>query len=869
MALRLNERCEEALLVKNDLALSLKRLCELAAQRAHEARLSAEENDQTADHFAQCLTCGCVALKLLRRANPGALDNALQFLRNSCLSEQLIERLEQGLSVEWPDLSSCLDAIVGETDVAEAGPQIIIDFYEGFLAAYNPQKRKRRGVYYTPQPLVSFVVNSVDRYLQHEFGFETGLAEATILDPAMGTGRFLLGAIDCIREAMFTRWKGAGCTSEEVGSNWQTFVADQLLPNLYGFELMPAPLLLAHVQIAAHLAESGFRARPQDRLQLFQTNTLDPQPLPTPLTQGSEQTQRELADLKHKGGFDVIIGNPPFSGVSSNMNEWIDGLLKQPLTPESNEAGYFSVDGQPLGERKHWLQDDYVKFFRYSQAKVDQAGRGIVALVTNHGYLDNPTFRGMRQSLLATFPTMTLIDLHGNVKKKERGPNGHRDQGVFLAEQGIAVGFLRRSDSNGEQEVRRGDVWGSRADKLTLLAGSTAQEVARQKIVPKSPDYLLEYRDETHLAEYEKGWRICDIMIEGSTAPVTARDGFVVALTGEELCGRLEEFRDLSISDEQIREKYFQNTRSAKYPAGDTRGFKLPAARRSLNQREQWRDAVQSCQYRPFDRRAIYWDSDMVDWPRPEVSKAVMTPGNFALVVRRQMPPSQPCNYFWASELLVLDGVIRSDNRGSESVYPVHRVEEGELRGNFCGEFVRAVEEAWGLSWINQGRGDPVKTVGPEDIAAYVYALFHATEYRTRYATFLRSDFPRVLLTRNSDVRDCLRREGCRLLDAHFLRVEGEVSQFDSGDVDYRYPRHDGEQVLINQKQVLATVCEEVWEYRVGTRQPCRDWLVARRGRTLLPDDVQHYGKIVAAIRQTLECVKAIDRVTVLSEFGV
>ena len=319
-----------------------------------------------------------------------------------------------------------MDAILENFGHSTRQEDPVVHFYETFLAAYNPQERERRGVYYTPEPVVSYIVRSVDHLLKEKFHRPTGLADTNtmILDPATGTGTFLYFVIREIYEAL-----------ENQRGTWDTYVRNHLLPRVFGFELLMAPYTVAHMKLGIELREMGYTFRDEGRLGVYLTNTLEE------TARASEamfsQFIAEEADaataVKRDRPIMVVLGNPPYSGHSANKGKWIDGLVRD----------YYFVDGQPLGERNpKWLQDDYVKFIRFGEWRINQTGEGVLAFVTNHGYLDNPTFRGMRQQLMQTFTDIYIIDLHGSARKKETAPDNSADENVFDIMQGIAIGIF-------------------------------------------------------------------------------------------------------------------------------------------------------------------------------------------------------------------------------------------------------------------------------------------------------------------------------------------------------------------------------------------------------------------------------------------
>ena len=784
-----------------------------------------------------------------------------------------------------------------------------VGLYESFLAKYDSGARKRRGVYYTPQPVVRFIVRSVDEVVRSHFLLDDGLADTSrwadvvnrspsendvgtqtgqeafirVLDPAAGTGVFLLAVIDLIHEICSSKWQRRGMTVAEMTAQWNRYVQQVLLARLTGYEVMLASAAIANSLIRLKLAQTNFYysesvpciVRVHNPLMgPFETDL--PHVPPDNLGVVTESTSVDRSDSLRSGRklarATVVLGNPPFSGISSNKGTWIDGLLKGVLPDGQQVAGYYHVDGQRLAERKHWLQDDYVKFFRYAQWRIEESGCGVVGFVTNHGYVDNPTFRGMRQCLLNTFTDLFVIDLHGNRKKHEQTPSGMLDENVFAIEQGVAVGiFARLPGRQSAGTITHAELWGREGDKFRELNRNTVLNLTSEKVEPSLPNYYFFPHDNTLRGEYERGFRLSDIMPIHSTAIVTARDRFVIDINKEDLVARMARFRDAKIDDAEIRSQYFTRTRSTKYPAGDTRGWKLHDARLRAAADADWRSRLKLCQYRPFDERWIYWADWMIDWPREEVSRNLLDTPNIALIARRQMLRSQVCNFFWVSDLIPVDGIIRSDNRGSESVFPLYTCSTDNGRkqvrqANFTDQFVTAVCRSVGWRWLPTGSGDLRATVGPEDIFHYCYAMFFAESYRGRYADLLRTDFPRVFLTSNAGLMRRLCQLGQRLSSMHRLQnVTPDLELFkmtgEKADVQVGrgYPRHVGLDVHVSKTHYFSGVSASIWNYRVGAHQVCRKWLRDRRGRKLNDADIIRYRTILAAIAGTLEHAVQID----------
>jgi hypothetical protein len=607
------------------------------------------------------------------------------------------------------------------------GDRLPFDFFEHFLAAHDAGHRRVRGVFYTPRPIARFIVAQLDRQIREEFGIPGGLADPVtwsefaarhpgavipreaspdepflqVLDPALGTGVFLDEAIDLIhrrfRDGETPAPSLRNSKEEDTlkrtlhAADWDDYVQRRLLPRLFGLEIMLPACVVAHLRVADRLAQTGFSFERPARIEIHLADTLA----------GPATDRRSLfpaasdrySEAGHRGRrvavdqcFTVLLGNPPFSGISQAEGRWISDLLQGVERRMKPLANYFEVAGQPLGERKHWLQDDYVKFLRFAHWKIEQAGCGLIGLITNHGYLDNPTFRGVRYQLLQTFPRIDVIDLHGNRKKKEICPDGGKDENVFGIDQGTAIGLFRRVPGESGPQFRHRELWGRTESKLESLnreaermqgvaaadsdAAASGKKLGRELSL-QPPHFFFVPRDDSLAVEYRRARSLVDIFPINVTAPVTARDHFVVAFERDELIERLSEFRDLSIPDDTIRRR-FTNSRSRKHAPGDTRGWSLAEARRRLAADDRWADKIRTCWYRPFDRRYVYWSGEMIDWPRDEVLGHMLAGRNLALIARRQMLPSQPCNYFWIADDLVLDGLIRSDNRGSESVFPLY-----------------------------------------------------------------------------------------------------------------------------------------------------------------------------------------------------
>jgi predicted helicase len=534
----------------------------------------------------------------------------------------------------------------------------VVHFYETFLAEYDPDLREMRGVYYTPEPIVRYIVKSVDVILKRYFKIEDGLADAskakvsktlaggrtdahrvTILDPAAGTGTFPREVISRIRDHIVqSGQKGA----------WNSYVSQHLLPRLFGFELMMAPYAVCHMKLGLQLAETGYDFRVNERLRVYLTNSLEEAHKLSGLPLFAEQLAREAAEAgeaKQDYPVMVVLGNPPYSGHSANKGEWMNNLLRGYDTiAKQTTANYFECDGKSLGERNpKWLNDDYVKFIRFAQWRIEHTGYGVLAFITNHGYLDNPTFRGMRQALMETFDDIYILDLHGNSKKKEKAPDGGKDENVFDIQQGVAIGiFVKRK--NGKKtvpaRVYHADLWGTREtwggpkDDQQLMSGKyhwlSAHDVTTtkwEKLNPETPNYLFIPQNTKLLKEYQAGWKVTDIMPINVLGFQSHRDQFAIAFSRELLKKRLEDMADSKISDQE-----FANI----YDVKDNRDWNLTAARRKASSLKDPGDVIIKCNYRPFDTRYCIFSDIAMDYPRTELVNHVAGKSNICINLVRQ-----------------------------------------------------------------------------------------------------------------------------------------------------------------------------------------------------------------------------------------
>ena len=865
-----------------------------------------------ADMYAQTIAYGLLSARITDPERRSADDLAAHMRTNPFLKELLetflhvggrrgksggpgIDFDELGVSevVELLDEAN-MDAVV--RDFGDRNPQEdpVIHFYEHFLAAYDKKQKVSRGVFYTPRPVVSYIVRSVDELLRTEFDLEDGLADTTtwgemakrhkdleipegtsptrsfvqVLDPATGTGTFLVEVIDLIHKAMVEKWKTQGHAENTIGALWNDYVPKDLLPRLHGYELLMAPYAIAHLKIGLKLYETGYRFESNERARVFLTNALEPasnNQLTLGFLPALAHEAQAVSDIKRKQRFTIVIGNPPYSGISSNMSEAAQRLVD----------AYRVVDGSPMSERKLWLQDDYVKFLRLAQIVIEGAAVGVLGYITNHGFLDSPTLRGMRQSMMATFPSLRLLDLHGNANKKERAPNGSDDKNVFDIRQGVAICIAIRKNRG---DTKHRDVWGLRETKYDWLRSNSAASTSYEAFIPSSPFYLFKRQHVDRRDEYESlGFKITDMMPCFGLGFQTSRDHLVVGFTRDDLKERIEQFINPDHSDSEIRDLFFPGKSVANYEAGDTRQWSVARARRALRADSNRMSQIRLGLYRPFDLRWILYDKRMVDWPRPEVLGHMLKP-NVCLLANRQSKEE-----FAAFCAIALPERKIAAVYDASSCFPLYldqdALDTSNVRNvNFSGTFLRALADALGVDQ-NGPHGLP-NGLAPKEVLHYVYAIFYSLDYRRRYRELLSVDFPRVPLPGSLDLFRKLAEAGRELLSLHVLespKLRKPITSYagprtpevarvgwsdstvwlDAGKTSARESHRATKRGTMG----FRDVPEEVWDFHIGGYQVCHKWLKDRKGRTLSNKDIVHYQKIVVALNETIRIMAEIDEV--------
>jgi predicted helicase len=731
-------------------------------------------------------------------------------------------------------------------------------FHEKFLERYNPQLRGSRGVYYTPDPVVSYIVGSIDSVLRSHFNLRNGLAEISedmlLLDPACGTGIFLQAIIDHIRNE-FQKTRDP--------ESWQDYVHLSLLPHLFGFELLPVPYVIAHLKLAMQLAALDIpeperqrwanRFRHDEQPNIYLTNTLE-EVKETLIRQAQERGTYQLV---------VVLGNPPFAGHSSNKGQWITTLIDtyKEGCPELKKPG-----------QAKWLSDDYVKFIRFAQWHIEQVGYGILAFITNHSYLDNPTFRGMRRSLLQTFDDIYILDLHGNRKKHEQAPDGSKDENVFDIQQGVAISiFVKWRDSESLATVHHADLWGLREayridalgqatlsdGKYAWLSGHDLASTPWKLLNPQAPFYLFSPQESRYLEEYNTGWSVADIFRpNGDPAPgvVTCHDEFAISWTKNEACAKIESL--LSTETEEEARQLFRLCSQNQW---------LYRIAKSQLEQNTWHQDLTEILYRPFDRRWTIFNRSVTVHRRERVMRHMLDGINIGLAIGRagHVIDQDEWDIAFCTRYITDFNLFR---RGGNNLFPLYLYDHAATRTckvNLAVNFIVDCTRRLGLKWIPFGHGDLKDTFGPDDIFTYIYALFYSPAYRKRYAPFLKFDFPRVPLTSNVALFRALCSYGDRLVNMHLMDQHLQpISVFPVPGTNYVSEiSYKKGQVWINATQYFDDVPWEAWDFSIGGYQICKKWLKDRRGYTLSDDDVTYYQHIVAILAETSNVMHGIDAV--------
>ncbi len=848
-----------------------KDFADVYAQTIAYGMFAARLHDPTLDNFSRQ-----EAAELIPKSNP-FLRKLFGYIAGPDIDDR-IKWVVENLSEIF--LACNVEEILKNYGKATKMEDPIIHFYETFLSEYDPKLRKSRGVWYTPQPIVNFIVRSVDEILKTEFDLPQGLADTSkttikvntqipdkrsstgykqmerevhnvqILDPATGTGTFLAEVIKLV----YKKFQG------QQGI-WSNYVEQHLLPRLNGFELLMASYAMAHLKLDLLLTETGFTPKSNQRFKIYLTNSLEEhhQDTGTLFANWLSSEANEANHIKRDTPVMCVIGNPPYSGESSNKGKWIMDLMddykKEPGGKENLRE-----------QTSKWINDDYVKFLRYGQHFVEKNGCGVLAFINPHGFLDNPTFRGMRWNLLKTYDKIYTIDLHGNAKKKETCPDGTPDINVFDIMQGVSINIFVKTGKKKTNElgkVLHYDLYGKRNFKYDFLNKNSIQSIGFKELPNTAPMFYMVQRDLEKEEDYKKGVSLNDLFKINGNGITTAHDTFVIKDTKQELLQWFNDFRN-SERDEDYLHKRFGVKKK--------KGWDILEGYDNIKNAEDLSVYAKKLRYRPFDDKYIFYEDKLV-WRTVRKIMNNYNDSNLGLLCPKAFKDASFSHIFITDK--ISEAIFLSSQTGSNAMnLPLYiysetneqqTIVQSEKRTpNLDVKIIDDIAKKLALTFTNE-KETTKGTFAPIDILDYIYAVLHSPTYREKYKEFLKIDFPRVPYPEDQDTFWKLVKLGEEIRQIHLLEsptVEEYITQFQiEGDNIVNIPKYIDGKVYINDTQYFDNVPQVAWELFIGGYQPAQKWLKDRKGRKLEFDDIIHYQKIIVALFETNQLMKEIDKI--------
>jgi hypothetical protein len=846
--LKLKEVMRETL-VKS---LDNEKFSDMYAQTLVYGLFAARYNDKTPENFSRL-----EAIDLAPKTNP-FLKNFFGHIAGASFPERLRFIVDELCEVfTHADVHKLLTNFYGkEKDSRDP----IIHFYEDFLREYDSKKKMEMGVFYTPKSVVDFIIRGVDNILKREFNLKNGLSDTEkikikikedyqpksltkkekekigqkiekekeihkvqILDVATGTGTFLNEAILEIYKS-FTNQEG----------KWKSYVDTELLPRLHGFELMMASYTIAHLKLGMTLDSLGIDINNlKNRIGIYLTNTLEE-------AGNTENTgnlfgfmdsiaeeSREASIIKKDTPIMCVIGNPPYSGISQNKEYKLNNDYKVEIGGK-----------EKLKERKNWLDDDYVKFIRFAESLIEKNGEGIIGMITSNGYIDNPTFRGMRWHLRKTFDKIYVLDLHGNSRKKETAPNGEKDENVFDIMTGVSIIFgikANKGEKKDLADIYKYDLYGLREYKFNELDNSDIENIEWVKLPVESDIWKLEG---TGKKEYEKGFSLAELFPVNTTGIVTGIDKYSIFYKKEELIT----FVDRVMSSSNVEQDF--NIKKSR---------RASVAERVKDLKYSFNKGIIKINYRPFDirftlpfQRNEFW----INSPRVDIMSNFINKENIGMVYCKQVK-SGDFHHISISDNIMESSFISNKTGEINTIAPLYiYTEQNEKIPNLN-------KEIW--NEINKVVGE----TAPENILDYIYAVLHSLKYRKKYNEFLKIDFPRVPYPENKETFWSLVKLGEKLRGLHLMAdesVNNYITTYNESGTDIVDKIiYKNENVYINENQYFGNIKKDIWEYYIGGYQPAQKYLKDRRGRKLSLNEIDQYQRIIKVLSETIKIVNEID----------
>ncbi|WP_139453157.1 type ISP restriction/modification enzyme [Campylobacter armoricus] len=872
-------------ILKDELLLSIENEALISLFNTFKETLYKELSyEEFCDSFAQTLTYSLFLAKLNNDTTKEIdLNNAKKFIPKSfplirSMSGFLDDSFENLESIKWLleeiisiinhiDITSIIKELnkTGEKDLFNR-PTILsthkdpyLHFYETFLASYDPKLREVRGVYYTPAPVVIFIINAIDEVLKQDFNHKKGLSEAldkniTLLDFATGTGTFLL---ESFRKAL-----------EPINKNSVNYNPKALINKFCGFEFLIAPYTIAHLKISQSFKEEfNSPLNDNESLKIALTNTLYSKS--TTQEENSQNTLFTLADLTNEfkkaqkikeEQILIITGNPPYSGASSNkglyedeikisyglepskanlndeQKKWISSYLKEKskLNTSTFKAIY---EKHKLENEKNpkWLLDDYVKFIRFAQSKIDSQENGIFAFISNNGFLDNPTFRGMRYSLMQSFDKIYILNLHGDTNKKEKAPDGSKDENVFDIMQGVSINiFIKQNAKTKNTKIYYYDLYGKRKDKYEFLYENDLNSIEWTLVKNNEPFYLFLPQNNDLLEEYNKGISVKDIFMLSSVGIVSAKDSILISTNTEKL-------------KQQIYSYY--NEFDKKY--------------------------IKEIAYRPFDTQKIYFDIEKIERPRIETMEHFLEGKNLGLSIPRQLKGSKTEWNHCFLTTTITDQALTSGGNGPNNIFPLYLYPTTRSKKFLKKENPNFNEENFISKIENFKENFRVfiddfykEKFSPEDILGYIYAALFHKNYREKYLDFLKIDFPKIPFVENKKTFKNLSKLGLKLINLHLLKDEeldsnvGEALIKDTKNKNLKIEKikydKTTKELFINENLYFNEVSPEIYEFKIGGYAVLDKYLKSHKEEDI---DHKHFTLIIQTLDETLKIQDEISKI--------
>lgn len=855
-----------------------------------------KREEQFADIFAQTITYGLLTARWVARDM--LINSSQRFTRQTALThlrsvnpflENMFENVldakhGQRIRLIWlvEDIAALLERVdvtkvfgAGDVD-SDKATDPIIHFYEPFLAVYDKKLKIDRGVFFTPRPVVSYIVRSVHELLQTEFKLEDGLASIAtwgdmqknfpdlklpegikpedpfvcILDPATGTGTFLFECIEVIERTMKDRWrkelKKDSWKDRAITTRWNEYVAKHLLPRLYGYELMMASYAIAHLKLTFKLAETGYKLKETDHLHIYLTNSLEPpsesiDPKLANMFVSLAQQAQQVNEVKRNKRFTVLLGNPPYS-KSISKHSWIMSLIND-----------FKIG---LNEKKSDLNREEWKFLRFACYHLE-ASTGIFGIVINNTFLGAPTHQILRRYLLEKV-SLTIVDLHGDSNKGETAPDGSIDENVFEIQQGVCIVLGTRQLKNDIRVVNKKDIYGRQKYKYDELSAQSLTSTNFDKLSPKSPFFFFRKLEDGENSPYSRWVPIPNIFTNNNTGIQTKNDALFLDISAQSLSHRMADVLN-NLSSEY-------NTICKKYNLVDSSGWRVS----QLSNIKFEETAIRQFLYKPFDHRFIYYHTKALGRARYSTMQHMLKP-NIALVATRQITRLPFCHAFvsrWP-----IEEKTGSHDRTTQ-IFPLYiypEINQGGLfqydnrKSSLSTSFISAVSNPLGVRFEVEGVNDNSNVVTSEEIFNYIYSILYSPEYREYFGAELMGDFPRIPIAKNLQLFRLLSKFGSELVTLHLLEFSN-VNKILANYIGLESPTvekalYNSETVWLNKNCEFKGVPENVWNFHIGGYQVCEKWLKDRKGRTLSQEDIEHYQKIIVAISETIRIMQEIDEV--------